>query len=70
MFSQDHGVEKPDPRLYAIAEAAIPGGEYIFVGDSLINDIVAARRVGWRESGSIATDGTFPWASPPRRDRR
>jgi FMN hydrolase / 5-amino-6-(5-phospho-D-ribitylamino)uracil phosphatase len=48
VFSQDHGVEKPDPRIYAIAQAAIPGGEYIMVGDSIINDVVAAQRVGWR----------------------
>ncbi len=48
VFSQDHGVEKPDPRIYAIAQAAIPGGEYVMVGDSLINDVVAAQRVGWR----------------------
>lgn len=48
VFSQDHGVEKPDPRIYAIAQAAIPGGEYIMVGDSITNDVVAAQRVGWK----------------------
>jgi HAD superfamily hydrolase (TIGR01549 family) len=48
VFSQDHGVEKPDPRIYAIAQAAIPGSEYIMLGDSIINDVVAAQRVGWR----------------------
>jgi HAD superfamily hydrolase (TIGR01549 family) len=47
VFSQDHGVEKPDPRIYAIAQAAIPGSEYIMVGDSIANDVVAAQRVGW-----------------------
>ncbi len=47
VFSQDHGVEKPDPRIYAIAQAAIPGGNYIMVGDSITNDVIAAQRVGW-----------------------
>jgi FMN phosphatase YigB (HAD superfamily) len=41
-------VEKPDPRIYAIAQAAIPGGEYIMVGDSITSDVVAAQRVGWK----------------------
>jgi FMN phosphatase YigB (HAD superfamily) len=48
VFSQDHGVEKPDPRIYAIAQAAIPGGRYIMVGDSIANDVVAAQGVGWK----------------------
>jgi putative hydrolase of the HAD superfamily len=47
VFSQDHGVEKPDPRIYAIAQAAIPGSDYIMVGDSITNDVIAAQRVGW-----------------------
>lgn len=47
VFSQDHGVEKPDPRLYAIAEAAIPGDRYVMVGDSIDNDVAAAQRSGW-----------------------
>jgi putative hydrolase of the HAD superfamily len=48
VFSQDHGTEKPDPRIYAIAQAAIAGSEYIMVGDSITNDVVAAQRVGWK----------------------
>ena len=47
VFSQDHGVEKPDPRIYAIAQAAIPGDRYVMVGDSIRNDVVAAQRAGW-----------------------
>lgn len=47
VFSQDHGVEKPDPRIYVIAQAAIPGGEYVMVGDSVTNDVIAAQCVGW-----------------------
>ena len=47
VFSQDHGVEKPDPRIYAIAQAAIPGDRYVMVGDSIANDVVAAQRAGW-----------------------
>lgn len=47
VFSQDHGVEKPDPRIYAIAQEAIPGDRYVMVGDSTANDVVAAQRAGW-----------------------
>ncbi len=47
VFSQDHGVEKPDSRIYAIAQATIPGDRYVMVGDSLPNDVVAAQRAGW-----------------------
>lgn len=47
VFSQDHGVEKPDPRIYAVAQAAIPGDRYVMVGDSIANDVVAAQRAGW-----------------------
>lgn len=47
VFSQDHGVEKPDPRIFAIAQAAIPGDRYVMVGDSIANDVVAAQRAGW-----------------------
>ncbi|HLN77362.1 MAG TPA: HAD family hydrolase [Nocardioidaceae bacterium] len=47
VFSQDHGVEKPDPRIYAIAQTAIPGDRYVMVGDSIANDVVAAQSAGW-----------------------
>lgn len=48
VFSQDHGVEKPNPRIYSIAQAAIPGDEYVMVGDSITNDVAAAQLVGWK----------------------
>ena len=48
VFSQDHGVEKPDSRIYAIAQAAIPGDRYVMVGDSIANDVVAAQVAGWQ----------------------
>lgn len=47
VFSQDHGVEKPDPRIYAIAKEAVPGAHHVMVGDSLTNDVQAAQRAGW-----------------------
>ncbi|GAA2758910.1 HAD family hydrolase [Actinopolymorpha rutila] len=47
VFSQDHGVEKPDPRIYAIARAAIPGDRYVMVGDSIPNDVIGAQQAGW-----------------------
>lgn len=48
VFSQDHGVEKPSPRIYAIARTAIPGDRYLMVGDSLTNDVLGAQRAGWQ----------------------
>lgn len=50
VFSQDHGIEKPDPRLFSIAAAAIgcTGPELAMVGDSLVNDVTGARSAGWR----------------------
>jgi HAD superfamily hydrolase (TIGR01509 family) len=49
VFSQDHGIEKPDPRLFAAAAAAIgcAGPDLVMVGDSLVNDVTGARNAGW-----------------------
>jgi len=50
VFSQDHGVEKPDRRLFEIAAAQIDrvAVEIAMVGDSLANDVAGARNAGWR----------------------
>jgi len=50
VFSQDHGVEKPDRRLFEIAAVQIDhvAVEIAMVGDSLANDIAGARNAGWR----------------------
>ena len=62
VFSQDHGVEKPDPRIYAIARAALPGDRHIMVGDSIPNDVTGAQQAGWegiwlnRDRGKLPID--------------
>jgi putative hydrolase of the HAD superfamily len=50
VFSQDHGVEKPDRRLFdvAAAEVGCEPGELVMVGDSLPNDVNGAQNAGWR----------------------
>jgi putative hydrolase of the HAD superfamily len=50
VFSQDHGIEKPDPRLFEIAieEAGCAGRELLHVGDSLRDDVGGAKGVGVR----------------------
>jgi putative hydrolase of the HAD superfamily len=48
IFSQDHGVEKPDPKLFevAIEKAGCSKHEFLHVGDSLQDDIVGAKNAG------------------------
>lgn len=48
IFSQDHGVEKPDPRIFAIAleQAGCARDQLLHVGDSLQNDVLGAQRAG------------------------
>lgn len=50
VFAQDHGFEKPDPRLFevAIAQAGCGRDEFLHVGDSLQSDVVGAKRAGVR----------------------
>ena len=49
-FSQDHGVEKPDPLLFRLAmeEADCTPQEMLHVGDSLYTDVLGARNAGAR----------------------
>ncbi len=47
VFSQAVGVEKPDRRIFAAAEKALPGHRYVMVGDSLTNDVAGAQGAGW-----------------------
>ena len=48
VFSQDHGIEKPDPGIFQIAmqEAGCSKEQLLHVGDSLINDVGGAISVG------------------------
>jgi len=50
VFSQDHGVEKPDPRIFRIAleMAGCSKDELLHVGDSLESDIKGAVESGVR----------------------
>jgi HAD superfamily hydrolase (TIGR01509 family) len=50
VFSQDHGVEKPDRWLFDVAAAEVGCGphEVVMVGDSLPNDVRGAQNAGWR----------------------
>ena len=48
VFSQDIGIEKPDPRFYQIAveQASCSKAELLHVGDSLDNDVIGAANAG------------------------
>lgn len=50
VFSQEHGVEKPDPRIFQITlqRAGCAAEELLHVGDSLENDVEGASSVGIR----------------------
>lgn len=50
LVSEDVGLEKPDPRLFARAleAAAVPAGRAAMVGDRLDHDVRPARAVGMR----------------------
>jgi len=50
VFSSEHGCEKPDPALFAIAahQLGVPPAELVMVGDSVRNDVVGAQQAGWR----------------------
>jgi HAD superfamily hydrolase (TIGR01549 family) len=50
VFSQDHGVEKPDPRLFAVAlaQAKCMKEQFLHVGDSLADDVAGAKNAGVR----------------------
>jgi FMN hydrolase / 5-amino-6-(5-phospho-D-ribitylamino)uracil phosphatase len=47
VFSQDVGVEKPDPGIYAHAQQELAADRYVMVGDSLANDVTGAQQSGW-----------------------
>ena len=50
VFSQDHGVEKPNPLIFMIAleQAGCGAKELLHVGDSLENDVKGAANAGIR----------------------
>ncbi len=50
VFSQDYGIEKPDPRIFQIAleKARCSEAELLHVGDSLVDDVLGAINAGIR----------------------
>lgn len=60
VFSQDYGIEKPDPRIFQIAveKAGCSKGQLLHVGDSLASDVEGARNAGikcvWLNRSGVA----------------
>ena len=48
VFAQEHGIQKPDPRLFEIAieRAGCTKRQLLHVGDSFQNDIIGAKQAG------------------------
>ena len=48
VFAQEHGIQKPDPRLFEIAidRAGCAQHQLLHVGDSFQNDIIGAKQAG------------------------
>ncbi len=62
VFAQDHRVTKPDPAIFTIAREAlhVDPSTCVLVGDHELNDVVGAKRSGWRAIWLDRTgDGTF-----------
>jgi FMN hydrolase / 5-amino-6-(5-phospho-D-ribitylamino)uracil phosphatase len=65
VFAQDHRVAKPDKGIFEIVErelAMAPGG-CVLVGDHPDNDVVGAKRAGWRAVW-IDRDGDGNYVAP------
>jgi HAD superfamily hydrolase (TIGR01549 family) len=65
VLSQDHGIEKPDPRIFDIASTLLPGEPRIMVGDSLANDVAGAQAAGWagvwlNREEAVTPEGVVP----------
>jgi putative hydrolase of the HAD superfamily len=50
VFAQDHRAAKPDRAIFAVAEdlMALDPASTVLVGDHPLNDVVGAKRSGWR----------------------
>ncbi len=50
VFAQDHQVAKPDRELFAVTERLLDASpdQCVLVGDHRLNDVVGAKRAGWR----------------------
>ncbi|HZC27961.1 MAG TPA: HAD family hydrolase [Actinopolymorphaceae bacterium] len=67
VFAQDHGVRKPDRRLFDIAadEIGADPAHVAMVGDSLDHDVAAAQAAGWRGIWLNRGDRARPTAYRP-----
>jgi HAD superfamily hydrolase (TIGR01509 family) len=71
VFAQDHNVAKPDRGIFAVAESlmGVDPGSAVLVGDHPLNDVVGAKRSGWRAVWiDRQGDGSYP--PPPGTDER
>jgi putative hydrolase of the HAD superfamily len=71
VFAQDHNVAKPDRGIFAVVEAlmGVAPGSVVLVGDHPLNDVVGAKRSGWRAVWiDRQGDGFYP--PPPGTDER
>lgn len=65
VFAQDHRVAKPDRGIFAVVEKemGIEPAQAVLVGDHPLNDVVGAKRSGWRAVW-IDRKGEAPYAAP------
>ncbi len=65
VFAQDHRVAKPDRGIFAVVEDTmrIDPAACVLVGDHPLNDVVGAKRAGWRAVW-IDRDRRGPYVSP------
>ena len=71
VFAQDHNVAKPDRGIFVVAETllGVAPETAVLVGDHPLNDVVGAKRSGWRAVWiDRQGEGSFP--SPPDTDER
>ena len=71
VFAQDHNVAKPDRGIFAVVETlmGVVPGSVVLVGDHPLNDVVGAKRSGWRAVWiDRRGDGSYP--PPPGTDER
>jgi len=66
VFAQDHQVAKPDAGIFTVVEQQMkvePEG-CVLIGDHPVNDVVGAKRAGWRAIW-IDRPGDGSWLAPP-----
>lgn len=71
VFAQDHNVAKPDRGIFAVVETlmGVDPGSAVLVGDHPLNDVVGAKRSGWRAVW-IDRRGDGSYLPPPGTDEQ